>query len=518
MKIAISFLISFMSFILHAQDRGFITPKGAERRIALVVGNLNYQHTKKLTNSLNDANDMAAALEKLGFEVIKITDADYRSFIGGLNRFKDKLKTSDIAFFYYAGHGVSYNNKNYLLPTDASIECLENIEEYGVSLNRILVDIAAKNVKNSFVLLDACRNMPDLRACDAKVRDIDGNSSLVRPTNNPMGSMVIYATEEGSKAEDLSPNGRNGLFTGALLKYLTIPDLTLKSIIDQTSLEVFKLSGGKQTPARYDKIYGDFYFVKKSSTTLLNGVSTKKFMDLPFAEMVYVQGGTFEMGDTRNEGLENEKPVHTVTVSDFWMGKYEVTQAQWESIMGSNPSYFKDCPNCPVESVSWEDVQAFLKRLNAKTGSNYCLPTEAEWEYAAGGGNIGNRTRFGNGKDTLYPNEANFNGEAEYKQSYSEVGVYRAKMIEVGSLQHPNSMGLYDMVGNVMEWCSDWFGSNYYERSPRMNPTGARSGTFHVLRGGSGFNPPKSCRVTNRYFNVPSNRSTLFGFRIVSSM
>jgi formylglycine-generating enzyme required for sulfatase activity len=133
--------------------------------------------------------------------------------------------------------------------------------------------------------------------------------------------------------------------------------------------------------------------LSKSEKPVVSSTQLIKYMDLPFAEMAYIQGGTFEMGDTRNEGSKDEKPVHTVKLDGFYMGKYEVTQRQWESIMGSNPSYFKDCPDCPVEQVSWEDVQEFLKKLNSKTGSKYRLPTEAEWEYAAGGG-ASNRTRF----------------------------------------------------------------------------------------------------------------------------
>jgi formylglycine-generating enzyme required for sulfatase activity len=173
--------------------------------------------------------------------------------------------------------------------------------------------------------------------------------------------------------------------------------------------------------------------------------------------MAYIEGGTFQMGDTRNEGETDEKPVHKVTVSSFYMSKYEITQRQWESVMGNNPSYFKDCADCPVEQVSWEDVQKFLKKLNARTGGNYRLPTEAEWEYAAGGGS-GTRTRFGNGKDILDATEANFDASADYRKSYSIAGEYRDKTLKVGSFR-PNGLGLYDMTGNVFEWCSDWYGS-----------------------------------------------------------
>lgn len=230
---------------------------------------------------------------------------------------------------------------------------------------------------------------------------------------------------------------------------------------------------------------------------------TKKYIDLPFAEMAFIKGGTFMMGDTRNEGDGGEKPVHQATVGDFWMGKYEVTQRQWEDIMGTNPSYFKNCIECPVESVSWNDVQDFLKKLNQKTGLNYRLPTEAEWEYAAGGG-AENRTRFGNGQDILTPAEANLSG---YIGKTSKVGLFSA-----------NRLGLYDLTGNVWEWCQDWY--RRYTSDAHQNTTGVsmyEDRNFRVLRGGSWFNHPMGSTVINRHKLTPSYRYCAFGFRVVLS-
>lgn len=240
-------------------------PSGTERRIALVVGNKDYQKMNPLRNPLNDANDMAEALQKLGFETIKITNADYRGLMGAVNRFREQLGSSDVAIFYYSGHGLSYGGKNYLMPIDADISCLDQIEEFGVPLNRILGDIAAKNVRNSFVFLDACRNVPNLKLCDNTTRDFSPTAGLVKPTNNPRGSMVVYATEEGSTADD-NVAQRNGLFTAALLRYLTTPNLGIRTILDQTSIEVEKGSLGKQVPGRYDKLQGDFVFVQSATT------------------------------------------------------------------------------------------------------------------------------------------------------------------------------------------------------------------------------------------------------------
>jgi formylglycine-generating enzyme required for sulfatase activity len=197
------------------------------------------------------------------------------------------------------------------------------------------------------------------------------------------------------------------------------------------------------------------------------------------------------------------------------MGKYEVTQRQWVSIMNYNPSQLYDCLDCPVENVNWNDVQIFLKKLNSRTGSIYRLPTEAEWEYAAGGGS-NNRTRFGNGMDILESSGANFDA-SEFVESYSRAGEYRRKTIRVGSFQ-PNGLGLYDMSGNVLEWCSDAHEYNSsYNHESSVNPTGPANGDSRIVRGGSWNRHAEACRVTVRYPHLSGFRIYYCGFRLVMS-
>jgi len=230
-------------------------------------------------------------------------------------------------------------------------------------------------------------------------------------------------------------------------------------------------------------------------------------------EFVSVKGGCYEMGDTLGDGGADEKPVHEVCVDGFSMGKYEVTQGQWQAIMGSNPSYFKDCGgNCPVEQVSWNDIQDFISRLNSRSGKRYRLPTEAEWEYAAREG--GKKVRFGTGLDRISSDKANFDARTDYKQAYSDVGEYRSKTVSVGSFR-PNALGLYDMAGNVWEWCQDWYGDKYYANISRNNPQGPDSGTYRVLRGGSWYIAPGDVRAANRSGNIPGTRFYGGGFRLV---
>jgi sulfatase modifying factor 1 len=221
---------------------------------------------------------------------------------------------------------------------------------------------------------------------------------------------------------------------------------------------------------------------------------------------VYVKGGCYQMGDTFGDGLDREKPVHEVCVNDFYIGTHEVTQGQWKKLMGYNPSKFSSCgDNCPVEMVSWDEAQEFIRKFNQQTGKTYRLPTEAEWEYAAR--ERGKKVRFGTGTDFISSNTANYDGSSYYNQKYSEAGEFRKKTLSVGSFK-PNSLGLYDMAGNVQEWCSDWFDDKYYKASPRDNPQGPPSGKYHVTRGGDWFISPGEVRASWR------SRGNGSGFRL----
>jgi sulfatase modifying factor 1 len=221
----------------------------------------------------------------------------------------------------------------------------------------------------------------------------------------------------------------------------------------------------------------------------------------PDIEMVPVKGGCYRMGDTFGDGGKNEKPVHRVCVDDFYIGKYLVTQAQWQAVMGSNPSHFKECgPNCPVEQVSWEDVQNFIRRLSEQTGKNYRLPYEAEWEYAARSG--GKHEQWA-GTSAL----AELGDYAWFEDNSSE------KTQPVGT-RRPNGLGLYDMSGNVWEWCKDRYAADYYKKSPSKNPRGASSGSSRVMRGGSWCLSEGLIRAASRNYRDPSRRLNCIGFRL----
>ena len=218
--------------------------------------------------------------------------------------------------------------------------------------------------------------------------------------------------------------------------------------------------------------------------------------------MVYVSGGTFTMGATSEQGSDawiDEKPTHNVTLSSFYLCKYEVTQALWCAVLVENPSHFKG-NNLPVEQVNWDDCRTFISRLNVLTGKNFRLPTEAEWEYAARGGNGSLGYKY-SGSNTL--------SEVAWYEDNSGI-----KTHPVGS-KRPNELGLYDMSGNVWEWCSDWYEG--YSYSSQKNPTGASSGPSRVIRGGSFGYDSKKCRSSCRDINTPDGRYNFLGFRLALS-
>ena len=219
-------------------------------------------------------------------------------------------------------------------------------------------------------------------------------------------------------------------------------------------------------------------------------------------DMVFIKGGSFTMGCTSEQASDcesDEKPSHKVTLSDYYIGKYEVTQAQWRAVMGSNPSNFKG-NNLPVEKVSWNDIQTFITKLNQQTGKTYRLPTEAEWEFAARGGN--------SSRGYKYSGSNNIGSVAWYDVNSN------SKTHPVGQ-KTDNELGIYDMSGNVWEWCSDLYGD--YSSSNQTNPKGASSGSYRVLRGGSWFGSASYCRVSYRYGSNPENRRDYDGFRLVCS-
>ena len=243
------------------------------------------------------------------------------------------------------------------------------------------------------------------------------------------------------------------------------------------------------------KLESDLNSMKEENSILKLKVDSALKSSLTI-EMVFVEGGTFLMGSSTRE--PEEKPVHSVTLSSYNIGKYEVTQYQWKTIMGSNPSHFTNCDNCPVETVSWNEVQEFIERLNAESGKNYRLPTEAEWEFAARGGSNSKGYKYSGANDISI---ISWCAENSGNRTH-----------EVGT-KLPNELGIYDMTGNVWEWCSDWYSS--YSAHKETNPKGPYLAKNRVIRGESYYDYENTGSTTFRAQIMPDFHINGLGFRLV---
>ena len=235
---------------------------------------------------------------------------------------------------------------------------------------------------------------------------------------------------------------------------------------------------------------------------------TEKAAGVDF-DMIYVEGGIFAMGSDNGDG--DEQPIHNVTLSSYYIGKYEVTQELWEAVMGRDviveisKNFGTSCvgDNYPIYYIDREQMTTFCMELSRLTGKKYRLPTEAEWEYAARGGK--------ESKGYVYSGSNDVGEVAWYKSN-------------ANTLVHPvgrkksNELGIYDMSGNMWEWCSDWYDGYYYANSPTHIPKGAEDGEYHVLRGGSWAFGAESCRITDRDCQYPTAIATNFGFRVVREL
>lgn len=481
---------------------------------------------------------MANSLRQVGFEVINGTNLNLKQMNDKVREFGDKLKSSGgVGLFYYAGHGIQVNNRNYLIPVEAAIPREDEVDFNALNLDVVLRKMATANNGLNIVILDACRNNPFSRSW-SRGEDEGGLAQISAPT----GTFIAYATSPDRTASD--GDGRNGLYTAQLLKFIKQPNLKIEEVFKQVTIAVDRTSGGKQTPWTSSSLRGEFYFNPANAKFPVSSISNKNNTNSISIkagavrknkigiEFVYIPPGDFMMGSTVEEVEEmikeaqirdedrnsflDETPKHKVWINEgFWMGKYEVTQAQWQAIMNDNPSNFKDCgKNCPVESVSWNDIQIFLKRLNAgNDGFEYNLPSEAQWEYSA---RAGTTTRFAFG-DLLNTGQANLNGDYPFNSSGRNTSNDKDTIVPVGSYQ-PNAWGLYDMHGNVSEWCQDIYNKDYTNlpTDGSANLTIGKSMRRHVLRGGAWQSFAFTARSTGRTAFSDDYRYLNNGFRIVA--
>ncbi len=554
--------------ISHAQqDRNLKlagpTPSKAEQRVALIIGNGAYAQGS-LANPVNDARDMAAALRSVGFEVMSGENVNQTQMKRLIRDFGQKIRNGGVGLFYFAGHGVQANNRNYLIPVGVEINSEAEVEYEAVEAGFVLAQMQEARNRLNIVILDACRNNPFARSFRSGARGLAVTRSA------PTGTLVAYATAADNVANDGA--GRNGLFTQELLTNLKTPGLTLESVFRRTRTSVRSKSGGQQVPYEYTSVEGeDFYFLPPANgappppititppvpttTPPKPGIGTVRRNSIGM-EFAYIPVDSFLMGSSEDDinrvmaanspvddkvnrdYFKNELPQHRMTMSQpFYLGRYEVTQKQWEEVMGTtvqqqrdkaNPNFYLSNvgPNQPMYFVSWEEAQEFTRKLNEKNdGYVYRLPTEAEWEYACRAGTSGDYAGNLNLLGWYGDNSGNVprNSLAEWVKSGRNGQKYYEQFLkpngngthEVG-MKAPNAWGLYDVHGNVWEWCEAWYGA--YGSGSKTDPASATSGPYRVLRGGSWPDVGSDCRAANRVRPAPGARSSSFGFRVQAAI
>ena len=336
---------------------------------------------------------------------------------------------------------------------------------------------------------------------------LTGESELIDPYVVQNGSLVGTWYKSMTESITFNADGTTDYIDGGTYKFRPFQGTVL--FYDASGVPVSRLKIEEISPDYLvvDTGIGNEVAVYTSAKPVQPGGTTTYTVNGVSFKMVSVSGGTFLMGaqntdssssnyDADADAENDEAPVHTVTLSDYSIGETEVTQALWKAVMGTNPSRWQG-DNLPVETVSWNDCQEFITKLNQATGKTFRLPTEAEWEFAARGGTKSHGYKYSGSNTT---------GDVAW---YSENSGYKTH--EVGTKQ-ANELGLYDMSGNVDEWCSDWYGN--YSSSAQSDPTGPSTGSYLVGRGGCLGSTARSCRVTYRNGYGPTYANSLLGFRL----
>jgi formylglycine-generating enzyme required for sulfatase activity len=537
-------------FLLVFSNASFAQP--TENRVALVLGNSAYK-SAPLRNPTNDAKDMAAKLKGMGFTVVERNNLTVKQIGSTLREFRSKLTPGSVALVFYAGHGLQIKGENYFPTVDAEIAGEEDVPNQSLSMRQIMDVLGDAKTRLNLVFLDACRNNP-------YARSFRSSSDGLSKVNAPSGTLISFATRPGSVAAD--GTGRNGLYTGALLASMDSRGEPIEQILKRVVTSVKASSKNQQEPWMEGSIEGEFCFgncmttlaqmvvsddralwdsVKdsrdvKDLQAYLNkfprglfaevagnrikaigqigtpqavaaaqipgrpafaqsGTTFKDCDDCP--EMVIIPAGAFLMG---SRDAPDEQPQHSVSIRSFSIGKFEVTREQWFAVMGTVPSSVAG-RTFPVDRVSWNDADDFVRKLSQKTGKTYRLPSEAEWEYAA---RAGSQTAFSFGDDVSQL--------SRYGWFTSNAGNQTRPVGE----KLPNSFGLYDTHGNVWELTRDCWNKNYSGAPNDGSAWESGDCSLRVARGGSVFFAAEFLRTA--YRNPAHVAHSYTGFRVARTL
>lgn len=541
------------------------TTLNAQTKLAFIAGVEDYERDgfEFLQFAEDDALELKMELTRLGFETQAIVGRE--ATLDGIQRGLDQLyerskhlRRDDIVLVFLSGHGVQKlvrRNANgtitekeepFFCPVDAHKNDVRTLLNLNDLLNRLKEDSGASN---NIVLLDACRE-----SLDKGAKGIDGSTIEALPNK----LALFFAAQSGHRSFE-SRQLKHGIFSYYLLEGLRGKaadednEITLQGLASYVSKRVQRDSPGlldvrdaeAQQPNFMGNLRGSLLLGKgpagSAPTTPRPGDNSKLLHSKKTGlEMVKITAGTFTMGSPSSEANRGlDETEHRVTIAhDFYIGKYEVTQAEFVQVMGYNPSKFKQAKQLPVENLSWYDAVMFCNKLSQLDGYELCynisqierdgdtiksanvqlisgsagyrLPTEAQWEYACrANSNPGSPFSFG---ATITTAQVNYDGSLPYGNAAK--GVQREKTLEVGSMPG-NAFDLFEMHGNVGEWCSDWYEKDYYSKSPLIGPRGPATGSVKVNRGGSWNSSAEQCRSAQRSGNADDFRSEEIGFRVV---
>ena len=498
---------------------------GSGTRYALLIGADAYWRAEKLHYCSADVQALADRLAASGFarehiyllhdkmpqtkdRPVKDNIEDRLKLVLGL------VEKDDLVLVAFSGHGIHRGAKSYLCPTNVDLDNTDTM----ISLDAVYRRLQQSAASLKILLVDACRNDPRLGGKSLESAKEVERFAAEKP---PQGILQLTSCGPGEKSyEDV--DFQHSVFMNYVLEGLEGRAdanrngwVSLFELASYTNDKTKNFVADKYSAFQRPRLQGDtpdFDFSPVVHPVITNSIGMK---------LAFIPAGEFMMGSPESEADrgDNEKQHRVRITRPFYMGVYEVTQEQYERVMGENPSYFsstgrgkdevagRDTRNHPVETVSWDDAVEFCRKLSAQEGRTYRLPTDAEWEYAC---RAGTQTPFHFGSQ-LNGREANCDGN--YPYGTQTKGPYLERTTEVGSYR-PSAWGLYDMHGNVWEWCQDWYDSDYYANSPTDDPQGPSSGSNRVFRGGSWSYLARNCRSAIRYYLSPGLESTFLGFRL----
>lgn len=522
-------------------------PAVAVERLALVIGNGAYA-ASPLANPVRDADVVADALEATGFRVTRLENADRQAMRQAVRAFADSVRAAGrgaAALFYYAGHGVQSEGRNFLIPVKADLRSAADLAFEAMDAQWALDVIGEANAGVSIVVLDACRNNPFKSASRGAARGL-------AQMDAPRGSILAYSTAPGETA--LDGDGANSPYSKALAANIRRPGLTVEAMFKQVRRSVLTETGGKQIPWESSSLVGDFYFAGRpapgaapppASASAPDVVPGAVFRDCPDCpEMAAVAGGRFAMGSPSDEPrrVAEEGPETPVTVAPFAIGRTEVTRAQFRAFMEAsgydrpsgcwhwalvwlwdgarswqNPGYAQTDDH-PVVCVNWHDARAYAEWLSAKTGERYRLPTEAEWEYAAGADappawvrNMGQACAAAN----VYDQTA----VAAYGGWFETAPCVDGQALTSPVASYPpGPNGLVDMIGNVREWTGDCWTPTHRGRPTTSATRQDGDCGQRVVKGGHFASPVAEARPSSRIAGIADHPNVYMGFRVARDL